>query len=199
MQNKEWYRFKCRLAVDEVFNHYSVVFSIKHQLHRILLQFGKYCLSSKYHRGWIREKKKTHKRRQDGELSGCLVSTQKSVLSTGGCEGFIAPCPPTAREWQVPAASIQSITDHPTLLLPICPPESNKGCPPSYVGAKKEERGKGVKERSIPSDSLWSMDSNYSELIFSAWLIPKWIKCGPHYCWLGAHLKRLKEDQGCGL
>lgn len=92
-----------------------------------------------------------------------------------------------------------SLCPTPLLFCHICPPESNKGCPPRYVGAKKEEKGKKVKERSIPSDSLWSMDSNYSELIFSARLIPKWIKCGPHYCRLGAPLKRLKEDQGCGL
>lgn len=68
-----------------------------------------------------------------------------------------------------------------------------------YIRAKKKKRGRKVELWNIPSNFPWSMSSNYSELIFSAWLIPKWIKCGPYYCRPGAPLKRVKKDQGCGL
>lgn len=42
-------------------------------------------------------KRERLKRRQNGVLSGCLVSTQNSAMSTGGCGGFIrhhshSPC-----------------------------------------------------------------------------------------------------------
>lgn len=81
-------------------------------------------------------------------------------------------------------------------LQPIWPPDSNKACPPAVRGHREEEK---VKDSQIPSDSPWSVASNYSELIFSAWLISKWIKWGPYYCWPVAPLKELREDQVCGL
>lgn len=107
--------------------------------------------------------------------------------------------PPPTRDWWVPTPRLVPPSKEPLTPLPTIwmPGTNNKGCPPVIRGCR--EKGGKVKDLEIPSDSPWSVGSNYSKLIFSAWLISKWIKCGPYYCRPGAPLKRQKEDQGCGL
>lgn len=86
------------------------------------------------------------KRRQDGVLSGRLVSTQCCVLSTGGCGGFIkllihSPCTwVTGPHSQSLSKAVQIIRL--PALLPIWLPEAKKkrrGCPPVRRGWRERE------------------------------------------------------------
>ena len=109
-------------------------------------------------RPWERQRERL-KRRQDGVLSGCLVSTQSSVLSTGGCGGFIRLHIPSPCTWVTGPCSqhhtpLQSSTGHPTPLSPIWPPESNKRCPP-VIWVQRKRRREGEKLKSgIPHQIL---------------------------------------------
>lgn len=96
------------------------------------------------------------KRRQDGVLSGRLVSTQCCVLSTGGCGGFIkllihSPCTwVTGPHSQSLCKAVQIIRL--PALSPIWLPEAKKkkrrGCPP--VGRGWREREGKVKDSQDP-------------------------------------------------
>lgn len=55
-------------------------------------------------------------RRQDGVLSGCLVSSQSSNLSTGGCGGFIKVYNPSPCTWVIGPSSITISSKWPRII-----------------------------------------------------------------------------------